>query len=83
MVQQYIDLGHAQLVSEDEMATPPPPPPPQETFYMPMHGVTKEASSSTKLRVVFDGSAHTSSHASLNDILEVGPTCTLHCMTSS
>ena len=69
VVQQYIDLGHVQLVSEDEMATPP-----QETFYMPMHGVTKEASSSTKLRVVFDGSAHTSSHASLNDIMEVGPT---------
>ena len=75
VVKEYIDLEHASLVSDEEMvATPPPPPPPQETFYMPMHGVVKEASSTTKLRVVFDGSAKSSNGSSLNDILEVGPT---------
>ena len=69
-------MGHACEVTDEEMRAtpPPPPPPPQETFYMPMHAVTKESSSSTKLRVVFDGSAKSSSDSSLNDILEVGPT---------
>ena len=64
-----IDLGHAQLVTAAEMATPT-----RDTFYMPMHGVHKETSSSTKLRVVFDGSASTSTHVSLNDLLYAGPT---------
>ena len=67
-------MGHACEVTDEEMRATPPPPPPQETFYMPMHAVTKESSSSTKLRVVFDGSAKSSSGSSLNDILEVGPT---------
>ena len=39
-----------------------------------MHGVTKESSSTTKLRVVFDAGAHSSTNISLNDILSVGPT---------
>ena len=43
-------------------------------FYLPMHSVVKQSSTSTKLRVVFDGSAHTSTGASLNNILHSGPT---------
>ena len=39
-----------------------------------MHGVTKESSTSTKLRVIFDASAKTSNGLSLNDTLCVGPT---------
>ena len=39
-----------------------------------MHAVYKENSTSMKLRVVFDASAKTSSGASLNDTLMVGPT---------
>lgn len=42
-------------------------------FYLPHHGVLNENSLTTKLRVVFDGSASTSSGYSLNDILAVGP----------
>ena len=45
-----------------------------ESFYLPMHAVYKESSTSTKLRVVFDASAKTSSGASFNDTLMVGPT---------
>lgn len=41
---------------------------------LPHHGVIKESSTSTKLRVVFDASSKTSSGKSLNDILHVGPT---------
>ncbi len=39
-----------------------------------MHGVEEASSTSTKLRVVFDASAKSSSSLSLNDTLLVGPT---------
>ena len=39
-----------------------------------MHAVRKESSTTTKLRVVFDGSAKTSTGVSLNDIMLVGQT---------
>jgi len=42
-------------------------------FYMPHHGVLKETSSTTKLRVVFNGSEKSSNGVSLNDILMMGP----------
>ena len=69
VVQMYLDLGHAQLVTPADLAIPTP-----EVFYMPMHGVYKDSSTTTKLRVVFDGSAQTTTHYSLNDLLCVGPT---------
>lgn len=43
-------------------------------YYLPHHCVIKEDSTTTKLRVVFDASAKTSSNISLNDILRIGPT---------
>ncbi|GJQ71455.1 hypothetical protein Trydic_g11180 [Trypoxylus dichotomus] len=43
-------------------------------YYLPRHGVFKESSPTTKLRVVFDASAPSSSGFSLNDIQLVGPT---------
>ena len=66
VVQEYLDLGHAEPVPPDE-------PEPLLSFYMPMHCVLKESSSTTKLRVVFDGSAASSSGISLNSVLQVGP----------
>ena len=66
VVQEYVDLGHAELVPPDE-------PEPDLSFFMPMHCVMKESSSTTKLRVVFDGSAASSSGISLNSALQVGP----------
>ena len=39
-----------------------------------MHAVMKDSSTTTKLRVVFDGSAATTSGTSLNQSLLVGPT---------
>ncbi|KAM8701717.1 hypothetical protein ACLKA7_000073 [Drosophila subpalustris] len=41
--------------------------------YLPHHPVIKESSSTTKVRVVFDGSMRTSNGRSLNDILASGP----------
>lgn len=42
-------------------------------YYLPHHGVYREESKSTKLRVVFDGSARTTSGVSLNDLQMKGP----------
>ena len=67
VVQGYVDLGHAEII-------PAYSPIAQQTYYLPMHGVFKESSTSTKLRVVFDGSALTTSGHSLNQSLMVGPT---------
>ena len=67
VVQSYLDLGHAELI-------PPSEPSPQTQYYLPMHSVTKQSSTSTKLRVVFDGSATTTSGVSLNQSLLIGPT---------
>ena len=67
VVQGYLDLGHAEIIPASE-------PTPAQTYYLPMHSVTKQSSTTTKLRVVFDGSAATTSGLSLNQSLLVGPT---------
>ena len=65
-IQGYFEAGHAEPVPAAELSLP--------NFYLPMHSVVKQSSTSTKLRVVFDGSATTSSGVSLNQLLQVGPT---------
>ena len=67
VVQSYLDLGHAELIPASE-------PTPTLSYYLPMHSVTKQSSTSTKLRVVFDGSAASTSGVSLNQSLMIGPT---------
>ena len=42
-------------------------------FYLPHHSVIKDASSTTKLRAVFDDSAKSASGVSFNDRLMAGP----------
>ena len=68
-MQEYFDLEHAELVPPEDLNKPV-----QDMFYMPMHAVRKEASTTTKLGVVFDASMKTSSGVSLNDVLMVGLT---------
>ena len=55
------ELGHAEPVPLQDLSKPP-----KESYYMPMHGVVKETSTSTKLRVVLDASAQTTTGYSLN-----------------
>ena len=69
VIKEYISLQHAQPVTAQEMTLPS-----ASCYYMPMHGVYKDSSTTTKLRVVFDASATTTTNISLNDLLAVGPT---------
>ena len=68
VVQEYLDLNHARLCTAEELLLPA-----SVSYYLPMHGVVKASSTTTRLRVVFDGSAVTTSGWSLNDTLSVGP----------
>lgn len=65
-MKEYLSLGHMQEVSEDDDNQ-------ILECYLPHHPVIKESSTTTKVRVVFDGSARTSTGKSLNDSLLVGP----------
>ncbi|XP_076660830.1 uncharacterized protein LOC143364282, partial [Halictus rubicundus] len=65
VLNEYLELGH--LTQTESPAN-------SEGFYLPHHAVIKPSSSTTKVRVVFDGSAKSSSGVSLNDALLTGPT---------
>ena len=67
-IQEFLDTGHLELVPPDEIDIPD-----SQAYYMPHHGVLKESSTTTKLRVVFDASALTSTKTSLNKQLLLGP----------
>ncbi|GFU53490.1 integrase catalytic domain-containing protein [Trichonephila clavipes] len=64
-MQEYLTLGHMELVPKNDYAK-------REAYYLPHHVVLRD-SSNTKLKVVFDASAKSTSGYSLNDILMVGP----------
>ncbi|KAL4135888.1 hypothetical protein QTP88_007470 [Uroleucon formosanum] len=61
---EYLSMDHME-VADPEYSGP--------VYYLPHHAVLKAESLTTKLRVVFDGSAVSTSGLSLNDILLKGP----------
>ena len=69
VVKEYFDMNHAELVPTADLSTPV-----TDVFYLPIHVVRKETSSTTKVRAVFDASARSASGVSLNDTFLVGPT---------
>ena len=67
VVQEYMELGHAELVPAIDLNKEP-----KDVFYLPTHVVYKDSKTSTKITAVFDGSAKSSTGISFNDTL--GPT---------
>ncbi|XP_076392689.1 uncharacterized protein LOC143265292 [Megachile rotundata] len=66
-IREYIALGHMSKVSRHTLTNA------CLSYYLPHHAVIKETSTTTRVRVVFDGSAKTSTGISLNDVQRVGP----------
>ncbi|XP_062556850.1 uncharacterized protein LOC134221678 [Armigeres subalbatus] len=67
-IAEYEQLGHMREIQEE----------PNENvgsvYYLPHHSVLRPTSTTTKLRVVFDGSAKTTTGVSINDVLMTGLT---------
>ncbi|KYQ47217.1 hypothetical protein ALC60_13774, partial [Trachymyrmex zeteki] len=68
-MQEYQDLKHMQ-----EVTNYLGPDSTNQAFYLPHHAVQNETSTTTKFRVVFDGSCKSTTGISLIDALMVGPT---------
>ncbi|XP_033231658.1 uncharacterized protein LOC117182662 [Belonocnema kinseyi] len=65
-IADYARQGYMELISQEEVETG------KLVNYLPHHAVTKESSTTTNLRVLFDGSARTSSGLSLNELQRIG-----------
>ncbi|XP_043529516.1 uncharacterized protein LOC122539017 [Frieseomelitta varia] len=65
-VKEYHNLRHMTRIPDGE-------PDPPCVFYLPHHGVIRESNSTTKLRVVFNGSCRVANGLPLNEILHTGP----------
>ncbi len=66
VLKEYVDLQHAEKVPRKDLYL-------DNVYYLPVHGVFKDSSTTTKCRAVFDASANTTSGFSLNDQLLPGP----------
>ena len=69
VMHEYFEKGHAEQVPLEESDSPH-----GEEYYLPMHAVHKEDSTTSKLCIVFDASVKMTLGTSLNDHLLVGPT---------
>lgn len=67
-MREYSDLNHMTQNSKSNRSDN------KFEYFLPHHGVERESSTTTKLRVVYDASAVTTSGKSFNDIQMVGPT---------
>jgi len=66
-MQEYEELGRMNQINEDTSST-------EERYYLPHHAGFKSSSSTTRTRVVLDGSCRSSNGLSSNDTLLAGPT---------
>ncbi|XP_072160829.1 uncharacterized protein [Bemisia tabaci] len=63
-MKEYEELGHMKQVDKDSIG--------QGKYYIPHHGIWKQTSTSSKMRVVFDASMKTTSGKALNDVVLKG-----------
>lgn len=68
-MREYQNLGHMTLSTKTNIQSTEHP-----QVFLPHHPIIRNESSTTKIRVVFDASAKTSTNISLNETLMVGPT---------
>ena len=50
-VEEYFELSHAEEIPQEDLSKSA-----SQVFYVPMHGIVKSESTTTKLRIVFDAS---------------------------
>ena len=67
LMNEYFTMDYAEPVPLTDLKKSP-----NKVFYLPMHVVRKSHSTTTKIRIVFDASAKSSSGVSPNDTLLVG-----------
>ena len=69
-IREYIEKGivEVEVVEPDDVTDKP-----GSTHYLPHRAVIRENHSTTKVRIVFDGSAHNENEPSINDVLYSGP----------
>ena len=67
VIQDQISRGIVEAVPEEDINKA------DKIHYLPHHGVVRNDKATTKLRVVYDGSAKTGASPSLNDCLYTGP----------
>ena len=76
VMREYFDQEHAEEVPLTDLEKSQ-----ENVFYLALHTIHKESSTTTKNLAVFDASATTSTGISLNSTLMVGPLCTHHSST--
>ena len=69
VMEEYFQLGQAERVPCKDLLKPD-----SECYYLPYHGVVKVTSTTTKVHVVFDASAQSTTGNCLNDLLIPGST---------
>ena len=65
IIQEYLQLGYMTRITTDDSS--------DNGYYLPHHGVVRESSQTTKLRIMFEGSAPNTTGVFLNDTLHAGP----------
>lgn len=65
-LQEYEQLGHISRVSDEAHDL-------EASYFLSHHGVLRKSSTTTRLRVVFNGSYKTTNGLSLNECLHIGP----------
>ncbi|XP_065075282.1 uncharacterized protein LOC135699026 [Ochlerotatus camptorhynchus] len=65
LMEEYQQLGHME-VNSHALSGP--------QFFLPHHAIHRPESTTTKTRVVFDGSSHDANGLSINEVLVIGPT---------